>query len=87
MKILIWCNAIFDMFSLLFVLFIAVKTVKINLIAYADFFYYLTYRGKLKKKWRATFLKTNLPKRNYGMDFRCSGNNGNMMCICIWDDL
>ena len=30
--------------------------------------------------WRVTFLESFLPQRKYGMVFRFSGNNGNIVC-------
>ena len=37
--------------------------------------------------WGITFFKSFLPLRNYGMDYQFSGNNGNMLSRCIWDNL
>ena len=45
-----------------------------------EIFYYLTYWDKIQNQ-----VKSFLPGRNYGMDFRFSGNNGNIECA-FWDD-
>ena len=74
-------------FSLLFVLFVAVKTdSKLTEHHIGNFLLFTLTEIKFKIR-RVTFLEVFLPQRHNWMEFRLSENKGNIECTQIQDEL
>ena len=73
--------SISSLFSLFFfILFIAIQTDSKLTLHHVGKFSLRVRLTEIKSEiWRVTFSKSCLPLRNYGMGFRFSGNNENMM--------